>query len=360
MPDAAENLGRRLLNLREREFPNARLTQGVLANALGGGASVSTSAVSTWESGGRVPSPERLETYARFFATPRSVDPSPPRLLDDDELTPAEQQRFKELRDELLALRKAALAQKRSAASLWRFGNGAPVSIVCPEIRDDSQTPPDVNRPKAHRLGHLDALLELYGQIRAENPTTRVGICTIPDVRPRDLIGHVVVVGAWNWNGLIKKFGDELPVRRASVPGSDHDMFVVKETRQEFRPEIGPDPELGEDGKECVLVDYALFARGLNPYNTESSLTIIDAAFTPGVWGAVLSFTDPAVREENELYVARQFAGSPAFSLVIKVDVHGKDPVPRSLNQPGVVRHVGRPGGEGAEESAARGIPVNA
>jgi hypothetical protein len=52
----------------------------------------------------KLPPRRRLQAYARFFSTQRSLEPSP-RLLPLEELNPNELARLKELETELLELR---------------------------------------------------------------------------------------------------------------------------------------------------------------------------------------------------------------------------------------------------------------
>ena len=76
-------LAQRLSDLRAKCWPDVRITQAALADALGQGQSLSSATVSSWESlkSPKLPPPDRLTAYARFFATRRSVESAPPRLL---------------------------------------------------------------------------------------------------------------------------------------------------------------------------------------------------------------------------------------------------------------------------------------
>src|SRR5271170_1882800 len=100
----ARRLAERLRALRDQEH----LTQKQLARILGGSDPLSIATISLWEKpgSGRLPPPERLETYARLFCTSRSFDGDRPRLLRSGELTEQERARATELYDELIALRE--------------------------------------------------------------------------------------------------------------------------------------------------------------------------------------------------------------------------------------------------------------
>src|SRR4051812_25536959 len=72
------------------------LTQKRLSEHLG----VSTGLISSWEAGKATPPRSRLEDYATFFATSRSLDAS--KLLSPDAFTDEEAARREELLRELL------------------------------------------------------------------------------------------------------------------------------------------------------------------------------------------------------------------------------------------------------------------
>ena len=95
-------LARRLRELRQH-WPGTRITQGLLADALG----ASTALISGWEnlSNPSVPPVNRLQSYATLFATRRSLQGGQLRILPDEDLTQDEIAARDELFAELLALR---------------------------------------------------------------------------------------------------------------------------------------------------------------------------------------------------------------------------------------------------------------
>ena len=106
--DQDQPLPRRLRALREETWPGHVVTQRELAHAF----EASVPLISSWESltTPRTPPASRIEAYARFFATKRSVSGGgDPRLLTLDELTDVEHTRYEDLIDELTALRSSAL-----------------------------------------------------------------------------------------------------------------------------------------------------------------------------------------------------------------------------------------------------------
>ena len=107
-PPVAACLARRLRELRLSRFPEARLTQGEVAQALSEEEPVAISTLSAWENvrTPTLPSRTRLSTYARFFATERSLDRTP-HLLSLADLDPTELAVYRELERELFRLRNS-------------------------------------------------------------------------------------------------------------------------------------------------------------------------------------------------------------------------------------------------------------
>ena len=188
----AMRLAERLRRLREQEH----LTQKQLARALGG----SITAVSMWEKPGsdRLPPPTRLAAYARLFCTSRSFSSGAPRLLRDDELTAHDQEQEAVLYDELMALRERASSTASAAeptalpsawrhGSIWNFRSGTAVSIVDSVAPDP---PPYASQAHLHysqyaRFADLDALIEIFAQVKADNPSKHDKIFIARRTHPR-------------------------------------------------------------------------------------------------------------------------------------------------------------------------------
>jgi transcriptional regulator with XRE-family HTH domain len=179
-----------------------------------------------------------------------------------------------------------------------------------------------------HSLWHsdMDAVIELHGHIRAENPGSDVRWLLDADVTAEDLTGgHAVILGSSS-----TLFGDgggildyvrrrlNLPVA-ATFAGGDPEYggrFVVT-LDDEGRPDIeGPHAEehcprfLTErdkrvhDHEQPVLeYDVALFARFPNPLNLATTVTICTGVFSRGTYGAVRTLTDSHLRARNEKYL---------------------------------------------------------
>jgi transcriptional regulator with XRE-family HTH domain len=327
---ADDSLARRLRALRVRAF-SERVTQASLATALG----VSTALISSWEHGSAAPARDRLEAYATYFATPRSRDDD--RLLRSDELTTEERADRDALLDELLDLRPAEseASDGPEPTDFWHFPDGAPVRIICGELKDD--LPPYADG--AHRnfvalsqFADLDSLVELFGHIRSRNPHSDVQFVLSSWILPDHLQAHLVLLG--NLAQLQTVFSNwlpaDLPVRQVpdrDLLDEDGEVFVVETEDGPVRYEPVPAPA---GSTPDFVEDVGFLARVPNPLNRERSLTICSGVFTRGVYGAVRSLTDQQLSEANLAYVRERFHDEPLFGLLMRVKIgRGLIPTPR-------------------------------
>jgi hypothetical protein len=146
--DAREALARRLRMLREQHWPGVAITQQQLAQALGGRKPLSISLISSWENIARpaIPPDRRLEAYATFFATFRSVEIEPYRMLMLSQLDENERTAREELWQELKDMRNRAVAsepglqsapQPPISSGFWHFGDDNIVTVVCAQLPQD-------------------------------------------------------------------------------------------------------------------------------------------------------------------------------------------------------------------------------
>lgn len=358
--DPAQALARRLRELREREWPGVTITQRQLAQALSDEKPVSVPLISSWESSHRpaVPPAERLVAYATFFASRRSVEQVPYRLLRTDELTGPERARFGELRSELLALREAAgrrptpprgsavggPAAIEPLGGPWRFGDARPVTMVCAELpaaqRARLPDPDDPEAPYADMYAYadLDALFELHGHIRAANPTSLVTFRAPSQLQPDDYTNHLVVLGGVDWNRATRNLLRYMPVAQLSGgPAGAH--FDVADGDEHLRLRA----ELGEDG--ALLADVGHFFRAPNPYNRKRTVTICNGLSSRGVLGAVRALTDERFRDRNTEYTSERFAGCDSYSLLMRVLIVGGVVMTPDWTRPDVLLHEWSAGG---------------
>jgi hypothetical protein len=321
-PGRATALARRLKELRESRWPAAALTQAQLASAFSTETKVASATISAWESPSnpKAPTPARLSAYARFFATERSLD-GEPHLVPKAELRPDEQEQCRTLEKELLGLLES---EEPGRTSTFAFERG-PVTVICPEAPLDFQgllaRENDPNFTKLLQYGDLDALIEIFGHLRAYNPTLDVFHRLAGDVKADDLSTHVILLGGVAWNKVTRRFQDaiqQVPITQIEVEGFPGDVFeVTADKKKRFESMWDTD----EHGKRVELIeDVALLVRLPNPFNHKRTLTICNGIHSRGVYGAVRCLTDHRVRDANEDYLARRFPDG-RFAVLLRVPV---------------------------------------
>lgn len=332
----AVRLARALRELRESTWPDHELTQAQLAKALSSEGRVASATLSSWESvtNPKTPSVARISAYARFFCTQRSLAGGP-HLIPEDELTPVERDRFRELESQLLELFHA---QDRQARRTFQFEAG-PVVVICPTAPDELQGPladvQDPNFTKMRRYADLDALIELYGHLRAENPTLDVFHRLASEVVSDDLSRHVILLGGIGWNKVTRRFQSaisQVPITQMAVKDlRSGEIFRVETSDgpKSFYPEY---EDLG-DGEELIAEDVGYLARLRNPFKINRTLTICNGIHSRGVFGAVRCLTDASVREENEKYLSDRFPDGE-FAILLRVPVVTDETLSPDLQNP--------------------------
>ena len=320
VPPALLELSQHLRSLRLQQWPGTGLTQADLARAFG----VAAATVSSWESpiSPKLPPRDRISAYARFFATSRSIEEG---LLTLDNLTEQEREQYEKLNADLLRLHNAvrpaeAMAVRRS----WHFPDSGPVTLVCAQLPKAETAslanPSDPNYTELLSYADLDALMELHGHLRAENPQMDVFYKAAPKFTPDDLSGHVVLLGGIAWNEITYRLTEmtSLPVKQVVDPSlTTGEIFVVTVDGRDVKyfPKWG-------GGKGAGLIeDVGLLARLPNPLNSNRTLTICNGIHSRGVLGAVRSLTDARLRDSNEGYIATHFRNSEAFVILARVKV---------------------------------------
>jgi hypothetical protein len=334
--DQAVSLARALRELRESTWPDRELTQAQLAKALSSEGRVATATVSSWESATnpKTPPVARMTSYARFFCTERSLE-GEPHLIPDDQLLSEENDRFKELESRLL---KLLSPEDRKARRTFQFDAG-PVIVICPDVPEKIRGPladeKNPNFTKMQQYGDLDALIELYGHVRAENPALEVFYQLASEgISSDDYSSHLILLGGIGWNKVTRHIQSEIsqvPITQIAVDYlKDGDVFLVKTSNgeQSWYPKYA---DLG-NGKE-LIADVAYLARLGNPFRVNRTLTICNGIFSHGVLGAVRCLTDPRVREENEKYLSDRFPNGE-FAMLLQVRVVDNRILPPDLQDP--------------------------
>jgi transcriptional regulator with XRE-family HTH domain len=350
--DPRRLLAHRLRSLREHGLHERKITQPELAQALGGGKPLSVPLISSWESqtNPRIPPLARLDGYAALFATARSFQTSPPRLLAPSDLSDEERLAVAELRHELTQLRNDALratpaggpvpavpdaVEESLNAGPWRFADGKTITIVCaqwPQHMLDRMPYTDVDDPDYIELlnySELDALLELHGHLRAANPANRVNLRIAGKLASDDYTSHLVSLGGVDWNTAtstaLKKL--QLPVTQvADWSAPDGQYFEVMENGKTVRHHAVLDTSAGQSvsavaEKGILLEDVALFARAVSPFNRKRTVTICNGMYGRGTYGAVRALTDENFRDRNAEYLRSRFSGCEAYCILTRVPI---------------------------------------
>jgi hypothetical protein len=257
-------------------------------------------------------------------------------MLDVAELTEQEHDRMEELRDELLDLRDSAVSHARApvsdeAQSMWHFPDGSRVTLVChrlpPERRPPSAEEGMLNYVRFAGLADLDTLIDIYGAVRAYNPTSRVVITAAQDLTQLDVSNHLVLIGGLTWETVTPWFSRVFPVPIEAGDPGEGDAIVVR----------SPDGEEREfnytlvDGK--LVEDVGFFVRAENPMAPRRTLTICGGITTRGVRGAAGCFLDWGMRERNDQWLMTRFPKGSAYCIVMRVPVVNNDPLAPDLSK---------------------------
>lgn len=341
-PPEALKLASRLRQLRQQW----RLTQQKLAKAFSEEEGLASVTVSSWESlkSPKLPPEHRLRAYARFFATPRSVQ-GRPQLFSLNELNQGEKEKYDSLEAELIHLRNAASGESPEEESIfsrsWLFRDGGLVTFVCAQLPEEVigefGDPENPNYTELQTYADIDALVELLGHIRSENSTATVHYKIPRDVKPDDLTGHLILLGGVVWNDIAGRISEmaKLPIRQIEDPSLESgEIFVadVEGGEHLFWPKWAD-----ENGKKALIEDVGLLARVPNPLNANRTLTICNGIHSRGVYGAVRALTDLQMREGNEKFISTNFGGARSFAIVMSVKVIKNEVMTPDFNSPDVI-----------------------
>jgi hypothetical protein len=349
-PSQAGGLAGALRRLRESTWSDRVLTQSQLAKALSSEGRVAPATLSSWESATnpKTPSAARISAYARFFCTQRSLE-GEPHLIPEDQLTPVEHDRLRQLESQLWELFNPKEPKERRS---FQFDIG-PVIVICPTAPPDLQGPladeQDPNFTKMRQYGDLDALIELYGHLRAENPSLDVFHRTTTAVMADDFSSHVILLGGIGWNKVTARFQgatSQVPIEQAPVDdleGGDIFKVPAPDGPQSYYPEY---EDLGE-GKE-LIADVGYLVRLRNPFQHSRTLTICNGIHSRGVFGAVRCLTDVRVREGNEKYLAERFPDGE-FAILFRVPVVENQTLSPDLQDPSARLYEWSPNEDGGQ-----------
>jgi hypothetical protein len=356
----AAELARRLRDLRESHWPTVNITQAQLAEALAGSESLSVPSISSWENpeNPALPPVPRLRAYAAFFATARSVERRPYRLIDLSELTPSEKTMRDQLLADLTALRRAARSDLPPApvsgpaeGSVLRFPPGESIVLVCgpvkTEIREEmpESDPLDADHVDLYDYNDIDALMELYGRLSALNPDSLVKWMLSDNLTSEHYTDHLIVIGGLDWNDAVRDLAHRTSVPIKQLPrDTKEDLGGFDTGGGTFAPKL-----LDDDDPSHLAEDVAQIYRGPNPYYRKRTVMQFNGQFARGTLGAVRALTDPQFRNANEAYLRDRFAGQRAWSLLTKVVIADGNPIPPvwSIDDNRLYEWPPRPGSRG-------------
>jgi transcriptional regulator with XRE-family HTH domain len=322
-------LAERLRDLRKQAWPGVTLTQTHLARAFG----VSTGLLSSWENA-VVPPPARLEAYATFFASRRSIERKPYRVLPVSDLLPEERDRRNALLKELQQLRDGTevAAESSEAATgprnLWQFPPDQDIVIVCARLPEYLRQNPfaDPESPdyvELYTYADLDSLVELVGHVRMCNPDSDLTFRTTDERTPLkrdDNTGHLIVLGGVDWNTQTRALLDlmDIPVRQVQRDGPDGPLGGFEVSLDDGGTEFFS-AELDRAGH--LVADVAHLYHGRNPFNPERTVTLCNGTFGRGTYGVVRALTDKRFRVRNQEWLDERFGDAESFSVISRVTV---------------------------------------
>jgi hypothetical protein len=173
-----------------------------------------------------------------------------------------------------------------------------------------------------YRYSDLDSLLDLFGHLRATNPTGRVGYWAADQLSSDDYTGHLVSLGGVDWNQATSSVLQRLqfPVRQVSDWSKEGGAYF-EVTEQDGR-KVAHRPQLDQSGGRQILrEDIALFARAVNPFNQKRFVVICNGMYGRGTYGAVRALTDERFRDRNAQYLREAFGDSGTFCILSRVTV---------------------------------------
>jgi transcriptional regulator with XRE-family HTH domain len=330
-----------LRGLRTAHWPDQRVRQQDLATALG----IGNSSVSSWErrTNPMMPTSNRLADIATFFATTRSLTDCGPRLLTGH-LTADEEHERNRILTELTALHAVATGAiaEPEIWRPWRFPDDAPVRLVC-------GSPPDAERVAAaqehshdfvalSRYADLDAMVDLYGHVRVENPRSDVQHRLVGELTADGLRAHLVVLGdlarRQDRHGVLGEV--ELPVRQVRHTGPGGRAYELREL-----PHSEVLPTFAADNPQHPLIeDVGFLYRCESTVDRTFTLTFCSGLFTRGAVGAVRALADPRLREVNAGWMFTRFGRATGYGLLMRVPVHGPHVITPNLTDQRTVLHT--------------------
>ena len=224
---------------------------------------------------------------------------------------------------------------------IWRFPPGEPVVITCARIPESmgsrfaASDPRDPDYLDLLTYTDPDALIHLFGHIRALNPDHDVKFATTGELQPADYASHLVVIGGSDFNALTRDMFStlQLPVKISPrLPETDWPGLEVVDgdgTRW-FSPVLGD-----EYGGLILHEDVILFFRGVNPLDRRRTITICAGGYARGTLAAARCLTDPVLGPANQAYLRHKVGTNLHFGFVARAFIIDRMVAPPDLTDPG-------------------------
>ena len=116
----------------------------------------------------------------------------------------------------------------------------------------------------------------------------------------------------------------QLPVRQVTDWDANKTPYfevTVDGKPAQYKPQLNPadTDELPDDPE--LRADVALFARAVNPYDRELTVTVCNGMYGNGTYGAVRALTDVRFRDRNNSYVQENFGDKNEFCVLTRVTI---------------------------------------
>lgn len=235
------------------------------------------------------------------------------------------------------SLNRSTSPDSSASNSLWNFRDNSRITLACGQmpwgLRPPQSDPGHMDYASAFGLADLDSLMDIYGEVRARNPMSRVAITTAEDLTQHDTANHLILIGGLAWNAvqqwLSQIFHTPImgsdPGERGAVTVSAPDGSLYEFKCAYFRGR----------GGFALTEDVGFFVRGKNPSAPQRTLTVCGGITTRGVRGVAQCFIDPEKREINEAHLKQRFPVDSTYCIVMRVPIMGNaDPLTPNLSNP--------------------------
>jgi hypothetical protein len=270
-----------------------------------------------------------------LFCTSRSFVGDRPRLLNSGDLTEQERERETELYNELIALRERAQSTavpatvKGQRSAIWHFPDAIAVSIVC---SDAAEPPPyaqhsHLNYSRYAKYADLDALVEVFGQVKADNPERMIRILPTARLAQDFALNHLILIGGAA-SDAASLFAQNIPLPTPEeIPGTDPVTHLFKctvgEETRKFKSMWAEE--------ETLVQDVGLIARSPHPIIPGGTVTLLSGITSRGVHGAALCFIDSHLRDTNQRYLESAFGNVESFCILMNIPVQNDVALPPNL-----------------------------